>query len=102
MPKIHLSIPHNLPVNDAQSKVKTLLSSIRTQYSDSISDLEESWSGNTGRFKFKAMGFKVSGVIVFDNNSVNLTGDIPFLALPFKGKIEAAILAEANKILNRR
>jgi hypothetical protein len=102
MSKIQLSITHNLPVNDAQTKVKTLLSSIRTQYSNSISDLEESWSGNTGKFKFKAMGFKVSGVIVFDNNSVNFTGDIPFAALPFKGKIEDAILSEANKILNQR
>jgi len=99
MPKIDLSMNHNLSQEEALGRVKTLLSNVKTQFADKISNLEESWNGNEGEFSFKAMGFSVSGTLVVAGNSVYLKGNLPFAAGFFKGKIESTIREHAEKLL---
>ncbi len=99
MAKLILQIPHTLSKDQALERIKTLLPNLRSQYSDQISDLEEEWSGYQGNFKFKVMGIKVSGHVTFQDKAIMVDGDIPLIALPFKGQIEDTILTEAKKIL---
>jgi hypothetical protein len=99
MPKLVLNIPHALSKQEALSRIQHFLPQLKAQHSDKISDLYESWSGNTGTFKFKISGFKVSGSIVVDDTVVTITGDLPLLALPFKSQIESTIIQQAEELL---
>ena len=47
------------------------------------------------------MGFKVSGNLTVENNKIDIVGDIPFLALPFKQQIEETISKQAKQLLEK-
>ena len=63
MGKIEISIPHQLPQVEALNRIKKLLSEVKVKFADKVSDAQESWSGNLGKFSFSAMGAKVSGFL---------------------------------------
>ena len=70
MPKMKMTIPHTLGQDEARQRVQGMISNMKEQYGDKVSDLEEEWSGDTGRFSLKAMGmnplfaFVMAGVLV--------------------------------------
>ena len=99
MPKINLTVSHRLSQEEALKRVQGLLEDLRSQYSDQISDLREQWSNNICRFSFSAMGSSVSGTLTVTPSSVELSGDLPWAASLFKGKIESAIKKQAETLL---
>lgn len=99
MPGINVSVPHQLPQDEALSRVKGLLGQVKAQFSDKVSDLQESWTGYVGTFSFSAMGFPVSGTFTVGASEVILQSTLPFAALPFKGKIESTIRERAAILL---
>lgn len=102
MPKIEINIPHSLTKDEALNRIQQFLPQLKAQHSDKISDLEETWNGNTGEFNFKISGFKVSGTLEVGESDVVIKGDIPFAALLFKGTIEETIQAKAMELLGLR
>jgi hypothetical protein len=101
MPKISLNIPHELSQAEALNRIQQFLPQLKEQHSDKIKDLEESWNGNTGEFKFKISGFKVSGTLQVGEDHVVITGELPFAALLFKGQIENSIREKAMELLKK-
>lgn len=99
MPGINISVPHELSQDEALSRVKRLLGQVEAQFSDKISELQESWVGYVGTFSFSAMGFPVSGTFTVTASEVILQSTLPFAALPFKGKIESTIRERAAILL---
>ena len=99
MAKLDMAISHNLPQDEAAKRIQTLLGEVKNQFADKISNLSENWDGNTGTFSFSAMGFAVSGTLTVDKQEVKLSGDIPFAARLFKGKIESKIRERAEILL---
>jgi len=79
--------------------MQQLLGAVKTEYSDTIHDLKESWSGGTCSFSFNAMGFRVSGGIHITPSEVTVTGDLPFAAFLFKDTIESIIRQRASALL---
>ena len=102
MPKIELNIPHNLHQREALTRIQNFLPELKAQHSDRIKDLEESWSGNKGQFRFKISGFKVSGTLQVEDSAVLIKGEIPFAALLFKGQIENSIREKALELLEKK
>ena len=102
MPKLEIKIPHNLTQSEALSRIQKFLPELKAQHSDRISDLEESWNGTTGTFKFKISGFKVSGNLLLGASDVLITGDLPLLSVPFKGIIESTILEKVSEVLGKK
>ena len=102
MPKIELNIPHSLTKDEALTRIQTILPQLKEQHSDKIKDLDESWINNTGEFKFKISGFKVSGTLQVGENFVLINGEIPFAALLFKGQIENSIKEKAMELLGEK
>ena len=102
MPKIELNIPHELSQTEALTRIQNFLSELKNEHTDQIKDLEESWNGNTGDFKFKISGFNVSGTLQVGEDNVNITGELPFAALLFRGQIENAIREKAMELLGER
>jgi hypothetical protein len=99
MPKISLSIAHALPPAEACARLKNLLNEVKAQNADKISDLHEEWDGHSGKFRLLAAGFRVSGAVIVKESQVDITGDLPFAAILFKGRIESAIRERAKTLL---
>lgn len=99
MPKLEMSIRHNLPQAEAVSRIKGLLGEIKQQHGEQITNLKEVWSGNKANFSFNAAGFDVSGTLEVGLSEVKLNGSLPFLAGLFKGQIESTIRDRAQRLL---
>lgn len=99
MPKMTITVPHQLSAAEATERMKGLLESVKAKYGDQVSDLQENWTENGGTFSFKAMGFKISGDLTLTDSEMVLNGDYPLAARPFKGKIEGIVKEKATALL---
>ncbi len=99
MPKIKVEVEHTISQETAITRIKGLLSKIKNDYQDMISDLDEQWTDNGSVFSFKVMGMKVHGNLVITPVLVSLNGDLPLVAMPFKKTIEDKIREETIKLL---
>ena len=96
-----VNIPHELSRTEAESRVKNLISNVKSQFGDRVQNIEEEWHGDTGRFKFSMSGHPVSGTIKLLQTAVQVDLVLPFIATLFKGKIKSVIEEEGAKILTR-
>ncbi len=99
MAKLNMSVPHKLSQDEALRRIKNLLGEVKNQFADEISDLREEWNGNMGKFSFSAMGFSMSGTLTVNPSEVELSGNLPFAATFFKGKITSTIRERAETLL---
>lgn len=100
MPKMNISVPHNLNQEDVRNRLQNLVGSLKQQYGDQLKNVQENWSGDKGDFSFTAMGVNVKGTVSVQSNSVNIEGDLPLTALPFKGTIESTIKDRLKTLLS--
>lgn len=100
MSKLKLSIPHNLSANEALNRIRTMLTTVKEEQKDKISDLQENWEGNSGNFRFKAMGFDLAGKIDVTSSSVDIDAGLPMALSLFKGTIAGMIEQKAKKLLS--
>ena len=99
MPKMSVTVLHQLGQAAALARVQTMIGSLKQQYGDQITDLQEQWTGSSGEFSLKAMGFHVSGRLHVTETAVEMDGNLPLMAAPFKGQIEQMIRQEAERLL---
>jgi hypothetical protein len=99
MPKINLSVPHQLGQDEAKSRVSKLIAETRGQFGDRVTDLEEAWTGNLDAFRFRAMGLAVDGQLEVLPAEVRIDINLPWAALPFKSRVESEILKHARELL---
>ena len=99
MPKMSVNVPHRLGQTEALTRVQTMIGGLKRQYGDQISDLHEQWTGPNGEFSLKAMGFHVSGRLAVSETALQMDGDLPLMAAPFKGQIEQMVRQEAERLL---
>lgn len=99
MSALNLSIPHQLPKEEALSRIKNLLANLKEEKKDMISNLQEEWQEDQGRFSFKAMGFDLSGNIQVNPDSVEINSQLPMAVSLFKGKIASIIQDKAAELL---
>ena len=99
MPKINLSVPHQLGQDAAKSRISKLIADTRAQFGDKVTGLQEAWTGNIDTFSFSVMGFAVDGRLEVQPAGVLIDINLPWAALPFKGRIESEILRHARELL---
>jgi hypothetical protein len=99
MPKINLSVPHRLGQEEAKKRVTNLIAETRAQFGAHVTDVTEAWTGCVDSFSFRAMGFLVAGKLEVQAAQVLIDIDLPFAALPFKGRVESEIRAHAEHLL---
>ncbi len=100
MSKLDIRIPHQLSREEAGGRIKGLLSQMKREYGENVKDLREDWSENSCRFSFSVMGSAITGTLDILNDEVRITGDLPFAASLFKGKIEDTIREKAQDLLS--
>jgi len=99
VPKFHFEVPHSLTAAEAKSRVERFAESLQSKFSDKVSDLAQSWSGNTLSFGFKTFGIKIIGDITAKDNQLDVNGEIPFTAMMFKGKIESDVKEQLARLM---
>lgn len=99
MPKFSLEVPHTFTAEEAKSRLERFVDSLQAQYGDKVSDLQQSWDGNKLSFGFKTFGIKIAGAIEALEQKLHVTGEIPFSAMMFKGKIESEVKEKLQRLM---
>lgn len=99
MSALALNIPHSLPREEALSRIKQLLTNLKQEQKDNISNVQENWQDNKGNFSFKAKGFDLSGDIQVTDKEVQIHSELPFALSFFKGMIASMITNKATELL---
>ena len=100
MPAFNTEVPHQLGTEQATQRLKRFVEQVREQYKDFVTDLQGNWTDNLLTFSFQAYGLKIDGTLTVDETAARLAGNLPFAALPFRGKIEQSIAAELRRELS--
>lgn len=99
MAKLNINIPHDLPKEEALQRIKKLLTDLKQQKKDMVSNVKENWEDDKGSFSFTTKGFDLSGNIQVNNSNVEINSNLPFALSLFKGKISSIITEKANELL---
>ncbi len=99
MPKISLSVAHQLGQETAKNRISGLLADSRERFAGQISHVSESWNGYVDEISFKGLGFSVTGKIDVQPAQVLIELNLPLAAYPLKGRVEKEILAHARELL---
>jgi len=101
MPTSRLQIPHQLETAEAQRRILKFADATRQNPGSLITNIEDSWSGNTGTFRFSVLGMTISGGVKVEPEQVQIDLQYPLTALLFKSRIEQEILAKAGQLLRK-
>ena len=99
MAALNLTIPHNLSKEEALTRIKNLLSNLKEEKKDIVSNVQENWQDNKGNFSFKAQGFNLAGDIVVNDADVQINSDLPFAVSFFKSAISDMITKKTKELL---
>jgi hypothetical protein len=99
MPKLNISIPHELTQAEARRRIKSAIADAKKKYGEKIDELQESWKGYSGTLNVTAMGQKLAVLVTVNSSDVTVQSALPMIAMMFRGKIEAAIRQEGTKLL---
>jgi hypothetical protein len=99
MPGINILVPYELAEEEAVKRIKNELTGLKTHFADTISDLHENWNANTCEFSLSVKGLSGSGTMNVKPREVEMAVNLPFFAVPFKGKIEATVRERLKQLL---
>jgi hypothetical protein len=100
MPSFSTEVEHQLGQEEATKRLTKLIEQVRQQYSDFVTELNGEWAENVLTFSLKTYGFKIDGTLTVDDQLARLSGNLPFAALAFRGKIEQSIVGELRRELS--
>ncbi|HYI09397.1 MAG TPA: polyhydroxyalkanoic acid system family protein [Thermoanaerobaculia bacterium] len=95
---MRIAVPHNTTKDLARRKVDQKLDGLLSQFGGHAEDFSHEWRGDTLRFKGKARGLKLEGTVEVTGAEVIFDAKLPFMALPFEGRIREAIHREADSM----
>lgn len=62
--------------------------------------MDGSWTDSVLSFSLTVMGMTIKGTLAVDDSSARVNGQLPLMAMPFRGKIENSIAAEIKQELS--
>jgi hypothetical protein len=99
MPKIRLSVAHQLGQEAAKNRIAALIADSRARCAGQVSQVAECWNGYVDAISFHAMGFSVTGQLDVQPAQVMIELNVPWAAYPLKGRIENEILTHGRQLL---
>ena len=99
MPKINITVPHQLGQQVATERLHSFLARLKEKHQDQVSNLQEEWTANSLKFSFKTFGFQFQGLGTVGDADAKIDLDMPFAAMMFKGKIESEIRDTLTRVL---
>ena len=89
VPKVTGSYPHALDNEIAHAKTDEALDDLLQAFE--MPDAERTKEGNLITFKGVSQGVNTGGSIEITENALNVTIELPFSAIAFKGRVQKAI-----------
>ncbi|PIV12655.1 MAG: hypothetical protein COS47_01490 [Candidatus Nealsonbacteria bacterium CG03_land_8_20_14_0_80_36_12] len=89
---------HNLGKEEVKKKAEQIFLRYKEEYQDEIADFQQDWNKDELIFSFSTRGFNIIGRIFVSDMNIRLEVDLPFLARFFRGRIEAGIRNNLDKI----
>jgi predicted NBD/HSP70 family sugar kinase len=99
MAKFNMVVPHALPQGEALRRIRGEIENLKREYGERVGDLRDSWRDDTYLFEGLTHGFAVSGVVLVKPSQIEIAANLPWLAMPFKGRIEAVIRERLSSLL---
>ncbi len=99
MPSIQVTVHHKLTEHEAMSRIKTLITKLKHEHQNKISNIEEEWHARSSKFSFTFHGFDLSGTMNLHPGTVEIHGKLPFAVSIFRGKIKEVIKEKASELL---
>ena len=100
MPSIQTTVHHKLTEHEAMSRIKHLVTRLKHQHGDKVSNVEEEWHARSGKFSFTFHGFDLKGTVDLHPGIVEIHGKLPFAVSLFRGKIKDVIKEKAKELLD--
>lgn len=91
MPQIEVAVNHCLTPQEVVKRINTDLDEFRLRFANVISEFDILWDGNTAEFTLTALGFSGSGTLEVREADVRVSGELPWKAILFRGRIEELI-----------
>jgi hypothetical protein len=99
LPDLNISIPHQLPQDEALRRIQTAVGRAKTQYAQHMNDLEEHWNGNVGTLNITVRGMAIPAQVTVNPSDVALHAELPMIASFFMGQIETTAREMLGRIL---
>ena len=96
---MRIAVNHHTSKELARHQVEQKLGQLLGQFSHQADDLHHEWIGDELHFKGKARGLSVAGTVQVTPAEVIIDAKLPFIAMPFEGKIRHTVEAEAEKMV---
>ena len=99
MPSIQVTVHHKLTEHEAMSRIKNLITKIKLDNENKMSNIEEEWHARSGKFSFTFQGISLSGSVILHPSIVEIHGKLPLALTLFRGKIKDVIKDKAHELL---
>ena len=99
MPQIDLAFEHRLGAAEAKERIVQYARRARRDPGPLVSDIQESWSADTGTFDIRVLAMTLHGTVKIEPARVLVQLQFPAAALPFKAQIEREIQAKGTELL---
>ena len=101
MPRVSIEVPHHLNRDEVVERVRQRTAGARSKFQDQISDFQEQWTDHHAEFSIKVMGMKTTGTLAVEPEKVNVSLELPFAAMLFRGMIESRVRQEIEDLVGR-
>jgi hypothetical protein len=102
MPDLTASVPHNLTRAEVKRRIQDQIGVVRQQYGSMLTNLQETWTGDTMAFSLTAMGESISGRLTVDERAVHLTVALPWLLRMLAETVKPRIEQQGRLLLSDR
>ena len=99
MPSIQVTVHHKLTEHEAMSRIKNLVTQLKDEHGNKVTNVEEEWHARSGKFSFTFHGFDLSGTLNLHPGTVEIHGKLPLAVSIFRGKIKDVIKEKASELL---
>ena len=100
MVEIHTLVSHRLGRVAALDRMHQMADSLSQRFPQQVHQVSSTWHDNKLNIRFAAYGFLVQWEAIVQEQQIALLGQIPDAARAFKHKIEQAIVARLETVLN--
>jgi len=99
MPSIQVTVHHKLTEHEAMARIQNLVTNLKNEHGDKVSNIEEEWHARSGTFQFTFHGMHLSGTVNLHPGTVEIHGRLPLAVTLFRGKIKEVIREKASELL---
>ncbi|MXQ11291.1 polyhydroxyalkanoic acid system family protein [Microvirga makkahensis] len=97
-----VSIPHNLGKAEALRRLQGGMSGLKSQFSDKVASIDESWAGDRMDFRVGALGQQVSGNVLVMDEQVRVEVQLPWILAMIAEKAKTFIQKQGALMLEKK